>query len=193
MRLFVSVDLPDELSAAVAEVQAAFEDASGVRPTDPGQAHVTLKFLGDVPRSSADGADDGPDLDATIEAVRRGVEAADVEPFEASVEGLGAFPSPEYINVLWLGFGDGTAELATLHEHVEEQTVGIGFDPEDHEFTPHVTIGRMDHAGGKELVQEVLAERSPNVGSFRVEEVRLTESTLGPDGPVYETVESFEL
>jgi len=187
MRLFVSVDLPDDLAERVADVQEHFEDASGVRPTDPEQAHVTLKFLGEVPRS----AEGEPDLEDTIEAVERSVEEADVEPFEARVSGLGAFPSPEYISVLWLGFDDGAAPMSALHEEIEEQTVEAGFSPEEHDFTPHVTIGRMDHAGGKGHVQDVLTERSPEIGSFEVDAVTLIESRLRDGGPVYETVKSF--
>jgi len=190
MRLFVSVDLPEDLADAVAAAQAPFDEASGVRLTDPEQAHVTLKFLGDVPETATD---EVPDLDATIDAIAAGVADANVGPFDVAVGGLGAFPSPEYINVIWTGIDDGADELSSLQAAIEDRTVGIGFDPEDHEFTPHVTIGRMDHAGGKELVQSALDDRSPDVGRFRVEEVRLTESTLGDDGPVYETVEAFEL
>jgi len=190
MRLFVSVDLPSELAGAIAEVQEPFGEASGVRLTDPEQAHVTLKFLGEVPETAAG---EGPDLDATVDAIAAGVADAEVEPFDVAVRGLGAFPSPEYISVLWVGIDAGAEELAALHQEIEDRTVAIGFDPEDHDFTPHATIGRMDHAGGKELVQTALEERSPEIGRFQVEEVRLTESTLGPDGPVYETVERFDL
>jgi 2'-5' RNA ligase len=80
-----------------------------------------------------------------------------------------------------------------LHEAIEARTTAMGFDPEDHEFTPHVTLARMDHAGGKELVRKLVREREPTVGEARVDEVRLTESTLTDAGPVYSTVESFPI
>jgi len=48
----------------------------------------------------------------------------------------------------------------------------------------------MEHAGGKELVQDLVRERDPTIGETRVDEIRLTESTHGR-GPVYSTVESF--
>jgi 2'-5' RNA ligase len=51
----------------------------------------------------------------------------------------------------------------------------------------------MDHAGGKELVQEAVRERDPTVGSLRVAEIRLTESVLGDSGPEYSTVDRFAL
>jgi len=184
MRLFVSVDLPDALAEPVADVQAPLEEAPGISPTDPGQAHVTLKFLGEVPEH---------ELESTADAVAAGVEDAAVESFEVAVEGLGVFPSLEYISVVWLGIDDGSTRLTDLHEAVEDRTVAAGFDPEDHEFTPHVTIGRMEHAGGKEHVQRLVRERDPDVGRFEATEVRLTRSDLTEAGPEYSTVEAFEL
>jgi 2'-5' RNA ligase len=183
MRLFISADL-DGLAEEIATVQEHFADASGVRLTDPANVHVTLKFLGDVEEDSV------PDLVDTLEEA---VDAADVDPFRAEFGGLGAFPSEEYIRVLWVGVREGSAELTRLHEAIEKRTVEMGFDPADHEFTPHATVARMDHAGGKEQVQRALRETDLTVGTRRVEEVRLTESVLGDDGPEYTTVERFGL
>ncbi|APW97176.1 2'-5' RNA ligase [Halobiforma lacisalsi AJ5] len=184
MRLFVSVDLPDELADPVADLQAEFDDASGLSFTDPEQAHVTLKFLGDVDEDRL------PDLQRELAAA---VEDAGIDPFTARFGGLGVFPTLEYISVLWLGAETGGNELTALHEAIEERTTAMGFDEEDHEFTPHVTLARMEHAGGKELVQDLVRERDPTVGETTVEEVRLTESTLTDEGPVYSTVERFPL
>jgi 2'-5' RNA ligase len=184
MRLFVSVDLPDDLAEHVERVQAQFADAEGLNLTDPGQAHVTLKFLGDVPESRVG------DLGDALESA---VGDAGVAPFDASFEGLGVFPSLDYISVVWLGVGEGSEELIALHEAVESEFVSRGFDPDGHEFTPHVTLARMEHAGGKQLVQNVVSEEHPEVGTARVQDVRLTESTLTDDGPVYETVQSVRL
>ena len=183
MRLFVSVDL-DGLEEGIAAAQERVADASGLRLTDPGTVHVTLKFLGAVERERV------PALVATLEAA---VEESGVGPFRAEFGGLGAFPSAEYIRVLWVGVREGSAEVTRLHEAVEARTVESGFDPADHEFTPHATIGRMDHAGGKETVQRALREADPTVGTLEVEDVRLTESTLTDDGPEYTTVERFGL
>lgn len=183
-RLFVSVDLPDELAEAVSELQDEFADASGLDFTDPAQAHVTLKFLGDTPAHR---------LDEVSDALDAAVADASVGPFEATYGGLGVFPSLDYVSVVWLGVEDGAEELIRLHEAVEEQTIATGFDEEHHEFTPHVTLARMDHAGGKELVQELVRERDPTVGTTQVEEIRLTESELGSGGPKYSTVERFRL
>lgn len=183
-RLFVSVDLPASLADAVARVQDELRPADGLRVTDPEQAHVTLFFLGDV---------EDRRLPAVESALQDAVEAAAIDPFTVRVEGLGVFPSLEYISVVWAGFTTGAEELTRLHEAVEPRLVDLGFDADDHEFTPHVTLARMDHAGGKDLVQRVVRERDPVVGEWSVEDVRLTESELSPDGPAYETVSRIEL
>ncbi|WP_181685028.1 RNA 2',3'-cyclic phosphodiesterase [Halorhabdus salina] len=182
-RLFVSVDL-DGLGENVAAVQERFDGASGLNFVDPEQAHLTLKFLGDTD------PDRMPEITDELAAA---VDESGVEPFEGEFGGLGAFPSTDYISVVWFGVREGSEQLTRLHEAIEERTVAMGFDPEDHDFTPHVTLARMNHAGGKELVQDVLREEDPTVGTLKVEAVRLTESVLTDDGPEYSTVESFEI
>jgi 2'-5' RNA ligase len=183
MRLFVSVDL-DSLAEEVQRVQQHVSDASGLRLTDPAQAHVTLKFLGDT---------DPERLPELTDELARAVEQSGVEPFDAEFGGLGVFPSLDYISVVWFGVRAGGEEMTHLHEAIEERTTAMGFDPEEHEFTPHATMARMDHAGGKELVQSVVQERDPDVGTLTVDSVSLTKSELTDEGPEYTTVESFDL
>ncbi|WP_280535975.1 RNA 2',3'-cyclic phosphodiesterase [Halopenitus sp. POP-27] len=208
MRAFFAVDLPTDLADRIAEVQGTLRSADGLRFTDPEQAHVTLEFLGDVPAGSdgegngngegngggtGDEEDDDHEIEAVIEAGREAVRKANVEPFTASIRGLGAFPSTEYIRVVWAGVGDGAAELTRLQAVIESRTTDLGYEPDDHEFTPHVTLARMDDARGKELVQETIRNAEADIGTFTVEAVRLKRSRLTESGPVYETIESFPL
>lgn len=187
MRLFFAIDLPDSLADAVAEVQAPLREAKGLRLTNPEQAHFTMKFLGDV---------DEERLPAIEAAAEEAVDVADVGPFEITVEGLGVFPSEEYISVIWVGASDGGEELTRLHECLEREMTGLGFDPESHSFTPHVTIARMNDSRGKDRVVKALNDEDDDaqtVGSFTAKELRLTASTLTRSGPEYETVARFAL
>ena len=164
MRLFVSVGA-ESISGRIETVQEPLTGLEGIRLTDLEQAHVTVKFLGE----------------------------RDVGSFEATLEGVGAFPSPEYIRVVWLGFEAGREPLTELHRRVEAETTALGYDEESHDFTPHVTLARMDNAAAKSDVQRFLEERDPIVGTIDIDALRLTESTLTPDGPEYRTVQRFEL
>ena len=196
MRAFFAVDLPDDLAESVADAQAAFEGADGLRFVDPEQAHVTLKFLGAIGGNTAGESDDdadAPALNDVIAAGERAVETADVDPFECAVGGFGVFPSLDYVSVVWAGVGAGDAELTALHDSLETEATALGVDPAEHAFTPHVTLARMDDARGKGLVRDAVRNRDPEVGRFEADAVRLVSSTLTDDGPVYETVASIEL
>ena len=173
-RLFVSVDLPADLADAFAAAREPIADVGSLRFVDPAQAHCTLKFLGDPPEGG---------VEAVVDALEAAVDGADVSPFDAEIGGVGAFPSTDYISVVWVGVREGSEELTRLHEAVERETTALGFDPESHAFTPHLTLARMDDARGKDRVREFLDDADPTVGRFRVEEVRLTD-----DGPEYSTV-----
>ncbi|WP_138007925.1 RNA 2',3'-cyclic phosphodiesterase [Halalkalirubrum salinum] len=183
MRCFVAIDLPETLADAIGDAQERFRDAAGLRFVDPSQAHITLKFLGDV----------DPDQTAAImNAIETAVAAAGVGPFRCTLGGFGAFPSPEYITVVWAGVHEGAERVSALQEPIERELVAVGFDPEQHEFTPHVTLARMDDARGKDRVQRELAADA-SIGGFEVSEVRLKESVLGEDGPTYRTIDQIQL
>ena len=183
-RLFVAVDVPVELASPIAAVQSKLPDSNGLRRTDPERAHVTLKFLGAVSEAR---------VASLRTAVRAGVFGAGTPPFEATVGGFGVFPSLDSIAVVWAGFQSGDDAFRRLHESIERETVDAGFPPAEEELTPHVTLARIDDAGGQAAVQRTVRTADPDVGSFRVESVDLVESTLTDDGPVYETVARFDL
>ena len=203
MRAFFAVDLPESLAEPLAAVQTDLDDAAGVRVTDPTQAHVTLQFLGEVDAGDGDGRSDGdgdgdertdiPAADDVIAAGERAVDRAGVAPFDCSIAGLGVFPAIDYISVVWAGVEEGSEELTALHEALEAETTALGVDADDHAFTPHVTLARMDDARGKDVVQRLVRERDPEFGRFEATEIRLVESALTSDGSEYETVASFEL
>jgi 2'-5' RNA ligase len=182
-RLFVSVDC-DGHADDIAAVQDVLPRADGLDRTDPEQGHVTLQFLGDT---------DPDRVPAIVDAVESGVAAAGVDPFEAELGGLGVFPSMAYISVVYLGVRSGSEQLTALHEAVEARTTDLGFEADDHAFTPHVTLARMRHAGPKDAVQRAVREHDPDAGTLAVGDVRLTESVLTDDGPEYTTLASVPL
>ncbi|GAB7094386.1 RNA 2',3'-cyclic phosphodiesterase [Halolamina litorea] len=196
MRLFFAIDLPEGLTQPFAALQDDLCGADGLRFTDPTQAHLTMKFLGDVPEEEAgngERGDGGPTVADAKAAGAAAVDAADLPPFEVEVGGLGAFPSEEYISVVWAGVRDGAADLEALAATLETEATDRGFDAAEKEFTPHVTLARMDDARGKDLVQDYLRNTDPTVGRFRVDELRLERSVLTDEGADYRTVARFPL
>ncbi len=184
MRLFVSIDLFPGFTGAVESIQEPFSDIPSLNLVDPTQAHLTLKFIGDT----------DPDRVSTIEsALSDSIASTGLSSFPMEINGIGAFPSTDYIRVVWLGVTTGSEETTALHESIETSLTAIGIEPESHEFTPHITIARMEDARGKETVQELLETTNPHVGTMEVNQVRLTKSELTESGPRYSTVRSFPL
>jgi 2'-5' RNA ligase len=142
---------------------------------------VTLKFLGDIARNQVE-----PILAALRSALR------EHPPLHVSAQGLGAFPNLRRPRVVWAGLaGEGFKELS---ETVETALMPLDFPPEEREFAPHLTLGRVRSLRGWERVLAVVKEHEQtNFGESRVEQVTLYQSELRPDGAVYSPLGSIPL
>lgn len=184
-RLFVSVDLPPRLEPKVRDLQSYLRGTrADLTFTKPQQAHLTMKFIGNT---SEDRIDDVADV--LDEA------AATVEPFRVELGGTGVFPSRDYVSVVWIGVREGAEELTRLHDELEQRTVERGLaDEAEHDYKPHVTLGRMGSGRGKSEVLKFVDEKQDvTLGSFEASRLRLKSSVLRDDGSVHDTVYEAEL
>jgi RNA 2',3'-cyclic 3'-phosphodiesterase len=178
VRAFVAVFPPPEVREALALAARGLPVTGKMRLTPPANVHLTLKFLGDVPRE---------DLAGVAEAL--GSLRGRHEPFEAGISGFGAFPSLTKARVLWAGVGEGAEGLRALARDVEESLEPLGFEREDRAYVPHLTLGR---ARGRPVKLEV-PQAPPPVPGFHVREVQLVESVLGAAGARYSVVAAYPL
>jgi len=93
--------------------------------------HLTLRFLGSI----------GEELVEGVAGACQRV-AARHQPFEAKAVGLGAFPSAQKPNILWVGV-EAPPALAALQREIEGAMVELGFEKEERAYHPHVTVGRV--------------------------------------------------
>lgn len=184
MRLFVSIDLPESIADSIRSIQESFSGIPSVTLVDPSQAHLTLKFIGDTDQDRV------PEIETALSDC---IAATGLASFPMEIADIGAFPSAEYIRVIWLGVSTGSEETTTLHESIESSLTAIGIEPESHAFTPHITIARMADARGKETIQDLLESKTPHIGTMEVTTVQLKESKFTDAGPQYSTVSSFSL
>ena len=181
MRAFVAVFPPSEMQEALADAARGLPVVGKVRLTPPSNIHLTLKFLGDVSQE---------DLGRLAEALEPVRERH--EPFEASISGFGAFPSPRRARILWAGIGEGAAELRALARDVEESLEPLGFERDDRTYVPHLTLGRARvRPVALETVERV--ESPSPVPEFFVRHVELMESVLGGAGAAYSTLGAYPL
>jgi 2'-5' RNA ligase len=103
------------------------------------------------------------------------------------VEGVGAFPNVRRPKILWAGITEGVNELRALHADLGEGLLDLGcYRREDREYTPHLTLGRLQHDGQAESWSAMLGKHNAwQGGSMPVEEVLVMSSELRRDGPEY--------
>jgi 2'-5' RNA ligase len=179
MRCFVALPLPAELRSRVAGVQEQAKKAcrdADVRWTAPASLHLTLKFLGNVPAERL-----GPIHGALAPCV-----AAHHLP-RLTLAGVGAFPSPRHARVVWLGVKDGAPDLIELAGAIDRTLVPLGFAPEPHPLTAHLTLGRVRAPRhGADLATALAGLGRADAGSWTPAAVVLYESHLRPGGAFHE-------
>jgi len=186
MRVFIAVDLSEELRTKLAEINNEFAELGlrgAVKFVDANQAHQTVKFLGEVP-------EDG------VERIKSALAEISKKPFDIELRGVGFFPeaSPDRvrsIRVIWVGIRKGAEELKALQEDVEWALHDLGF-PLEKRFSAHVTLCRVKRPLKSteigRIVKMIAELRDVYVGKMLVEELKLKKSTLTPKGPIYEDI-----
>ncbi len=181
MRAFIAIQCPGELKAKMLEVQEKIKVLGDLKLVEPGNIHLTLRFLGEV----GDGRIEG--IIHTLEGIKRS------GGFEVCIKGLGAFPGPGSPRVIWAGAEKGDKELRELHEAVDCALLPLGF-VRDERFSSHYTLARVKHIRDKEGLREVLNGcRERTFGCFSVDSFYLMKSELRRTGPVYSVVKEFNL
>jgi 2'-5' RNA ligase len=182
-RLFIAIELPHDILRTVERVQ------NQLKPAIPGRAakwvrpegiHLTLKFLGDVPRVQTDG------IIEEMQAAARGHTA-----FFLSIEGLGCFPNTRNPRVLWLGLTGDVRDLAALQADVESHIAPLGYPSEERGFHPHLTLARSAREAHRDELAAIgkAAEKGlGTLGSWRIDAISLMRSDLRSDGAVYTRV-----
>jgi RNA 2',3'-cyclic 3'-phosphodiesterase len=192
MRLFVGIDISDEIrqrvSDYITDVKRIAPDAKWVQPES---LHLTLKFIGESQRQV-----EIEDALSTVKASR----------FQVSIQRVGFFTqrSPR---VFWAGV-DGGPLLSSLATSVEKALITVDIPSEDHEYHPHLTLARTGsgrpQGEAKDrnrpkmylLREKIMAEprlSNFNFGTMLAEEFFLYRSETLPTGPRYTKLSRFDL
>jgi len=182
IRAFIAVNLAPMVIEEIAKMQSLLQIAKGdIRWTRPEGWHLTVKFLGDIAQNQ---------IEPTLETLREALRTQ--PPLHVVAQGLGAFPNLRRPRVLWAGLSGGG--LKALSETIETALMPLHFPPEDHEFTPHATLGRIRSLRGWERVLAVVKEHEQTrFGESLIDHVVLYQSELRPDGAVYRPLGSIAL
>ena len=169
LRLFVALDLPEDVRDALAALGAA-ADQEVWRPVAPEALHVTLAFLGSRPPED-------------VEAIAPIVHAEHTAPHLALGDVL--LLPPRRARVLTVTLADPTGALADLQARIATALTDLGlYTPEKRPFRPHVTVARLRPRARPPRT----APLHVDARQFSAASVTLYASRLHPSGARYEAL-----
>jgi RNA 2',3'-cyclic 3'-phosphodiesterase len=177
-RLFVALELPDEVRSSLVEWRAGgLRGRSGLRLVAPEELHVTLCFL-------------GWRMVEEIERIAADCEPVTAQPAVGLSLGEPVWLPPRRPGVLAVKLDDPDRGLAAVQSTLSDLLHGGGwYAPESRPFLAHATLARV--AKRARAPRQPLA--APGPVSFSASTVTLYRSHLGAAGARYEPLRSFEL
>jgi 2'-5' RNA ligase len=183
LRLFIAIGIPVHTKREIGELLDILKkfDAD-VKWIPPENIHLTLKFLGSASENLL------TDIRKALLPI-----ISSYEPFYITIQSTGVFPNEKYPRVLWIGIVDSDL-LKSLRDRIERSLALLGFQRDDKDFHPHLTLGRVrDKKGMIPLMQEFRQFRDRRFGDFLVDRVELMKSDLKPSGAEYASLYSMPL
>jgi 2'-5' RNA ligase len=175
IRLFVGITLPPELRLRLSLLCAGLP---GARWVDPGNLHLTLRFIGEVDEGMAS------DIDAALARIH-------LPRFAVSLAGAGHFGG-DRPRLLWIGVVDNPA-LFQLRDRVEAALRRAGLAPDTRRYSPHVTLARLKQVAVPQLQGFLAANALFRAGPIAVERFSLIASYPTKSGVIYEDQADYAL
>jgi RNA 2',3'-cyclic 3'-phosphodiesterase len=167
-RVFFAAWPPPGVQQALGDIARQAQRECGGRAVPAGNIHLTLLFIGDVPRASVAALET---LGATVTASRFDLVVDRVEYWRHN-------------RILWAGVEQCPQALAELVERLQQPAAAAGYRIEGRPYVPHITLQRE-------------ARRAPAGVRIRVDwpvtEFALVESAQRERGRVYEVLRRWPL
>jgi 2'-5' RNA ligase len=182
VRLFVALDIPQTVRDSLARLSSHLREiCPSARWARIEGAHLTLKFIGEVP----------PERSELIRASLGDVPATG--SIEIRFAGLGFFPDPRRPRVAWAGIEAGAA-LPALAVSIESRLEPLGIPREARAFHPHITLARFDSPKGLDALQAAVEKLGvPEFGRALAGEFHLYQSVLKRGGAEYTRLASYRI
>jgi 2'-5' RNA ligase len=174
LRLFVGIGFPPELRLRLSLLCSG---VAGAKWVDPGNFHLTLRFIGEI------GQDVAADVDNALSRLR-------ARRFELQLSGVGVFGDKP--RSLWVG-AERSPELAALRDKIEQALIRLGLPPEPRKFAPHVTLARLKNPPLHQLQDFLAGNAGFRAPPLPVEAFSLIASFPTKAGSVYEDQADYPL
>lgn len=175
MRIFIALDLPNEIKNALYEyskhIQKKYPFEGKI--TEPENLHLTLKFIGETSEEKVS------DIVKKLKKIRH-------PKIKAKITETGVF-TPSFIKILWIKLEGAEKLQSEIDESLEE------LFKKESRFMSHITIARINRVENKRDFLKNIKIASFPTNSFEIRDFKLKSSTLTPDGPIYKDIETFPL
>lgn len=175
LRLFVGIEFPPELKLRLSLLCTALP---GARWIDPGNLHLTLRFIGEITEDLA------ADVDEALAKLK-------ARRFALQLAGIGVFGGNRP-HTLWVGV-ERDPGLVVLHDKIEMALIRVGLAPEPRRFAPHVTLARLRDPVLDMLGHFLAAHARFRADPLPVEHFSLIASFPTKAGSVYEDQADYPL
>ncbi len=176
MRTFIAIEIPRELKEKIVEIQEEMKKLD-IYATYPFKKniHITLLFLGEK-------------TEQEIKEIKEKLSLLKFNKFTIELQGLGAFPNLNMINVVWVG--SNSNELIDLNDIVCKQIN----QKNDKNFNSHLTVAKIKSTKNIDKIRNFINKNQyVSIGSFEVNNFILKKSTLTSTGPRYKNLETYQL
>jgi len=184
MRCFIAVSLPDNIHQELSQIQSQLKEiGADVKWVEPGNIHLTLKFLGEVEQTK-------------IKIISQQLTEliGKFSAFEIVLGKLGAFPTLLNPRVIWIGISKNEDKINNIQKEVEEILQPLGFEKEARSFHSHLTLGRVR---SKKNIQKFTGKLEsfplPQFKPVKIDKIILFQSILKPGGAEYTVIDKFGL
>ena len=174
LRLFVGIGFPPALKLQLSLLRSGVPGAKWV---DPGNFHLTLRFIGETDEVVAS------DIDDALLRLR-------ARRFTLQLAGTGVFGDRP--RSLWVGV-ERSPELVALRDKIEQALIRAGLPPEQRKFAPHVTLARLHNPALDQLRGFLAANAQFRADPLPVEGFSLIASFQTKAGSVYEDQAEYPL
>jgi 2'-5' RNA ligase len=166
-RIFTALELPERVASQLALMRGG---VVGARWLEPGDYHITLRFVGDIDARAA------RDIAEMLADIRR-------PPADVRFEGLSWFGGDKPRAIVAKVKAD--AALMDLQAEQERRLRRIGVDPETRKYTPHVTLARLRGVAQAAVADYLAARGLLRVEDFTAERFVLYSARDGTGGGPY--------
>ncbi len=176
IRLFIALDLPDDVKQRLAGLGGG---VPGARWIPPENLHLTLRFIGEVEEDRLD------DLDGALGRLM-------VAPFALTLAGVDRFETAGKVRALWVGVAR-SEPLTLLQSKVDSALVRAGLPRDERRFTPHVTLARLKDAPSQRVGRFIQQRSLFRCGPVPIDRFHLFESQTKRNGAIYHRLKAYGL